>query len=429
MTGSWGGYPRAPQHELVAVRDRSATLPVFRGLALAYGNGRSYGDSCLNPGGTLLLTRGMDRYIALDVENGTLDCESGVLLSEIQRLVVPRGWCLPVMPGTLQVTVGGAIANDVHGKNHARMGSFGDHVVEFELLRSDGSRRLCRQDVERDWFRATVGGLGLTGLITRAVLRLRPIRGATLDACVQRFGNLAGFFSLAGEHARREYSVAWVDSLAGGKSLGRGVFMAADHAAGTGPPSQRALAVPVTPPFSLVNPMSLRAFNALYYRRGPLRPSRRQLSLPSFFQPLDRIAHWNRMYGPHGFLQHQCVIPPAQAEPAIAELLDRIAASKTGSFLVVLKQFGERHGPGLLSFCRPGTTLAMDFPFRGRRTLDLLDQLDRIVVAAGGAIYPAKDARMSPSTFAASFPRLAEFDGYRDPRFSSGLWRRVMGEA
>jgi len=383
----------------------------------------------LNPDNCLLLTRGLDRYITLDPEKGRIQCEAGVLLSDIQHLVVSQGWCLPVMPGTLQVTVGGAIANDVHGKNHARMGSFGDHVLELELLRSDGSRRACGPEKESDWFRATIGGLGLTGLITRAMLQLRPIPGARLDARVRRFDRLSDFFRLGGESADREYRVAWVDSLARGKALGRGVFMAADHAAGSGSAEPRSLPMLVTPPFSMINRASLRAFNALYYRRAPTQPVDRKLSLRSFFQPLDRIAHWNRMYGPRGFLQHQCVIPPGQAEPAISELLDRIAASGDGSFLVVLKQFGERRAPGLLSFCRPGTTLAMDFPFRGRRTLDLLEQLDRLVVDAGGAIYPAKDARMSPSTFAASFPRLAEFSEYRDPRFSSGLWRRVTGEA
>lgn len=429
MPQSWGRYPSVQHEALVGVRHRAAPLSAFAGSALPYGNGRSYGDSCLNPGGALLLARGLDRYIALDAERGVLQCEAGVSLEEIQRLVVPRGWCLPVMPGTLQVTVGGAIANDVHGKNHDRMGSFGDHVLELELLRSDGSRRTCGPGADPDWFRTTVGGLGLTGLVTRAALQLRPIPGARLDACVQRFAGLADFFRLDREHAGREYRVAWVDSLARGRTLGRGVFLAADHAPGNAEPAPRPLSMPFTPPVSLVNAASLRAFNQLYYRRAPRAPERRGLSLRAFFQPLDRIAHWNRMYGPRGFLQHQCVVPPEHAEAAVAEMLDRIAASGMGSFLTVLKQFGPRQAPGMLSFCRPGTTLAMDFPFRGPRTLSLLDQLDRVVVEAGGAIYPAKDARMSAATFAASFPSLDRFDAYRDPRFSSGLWRRLRGGA
>ena len=195
------------------------------------------------------------------------------------------------------------------------------------------------------------------------------------------------------------------------------------------PPPVRArrFSVPFDPPVSLVNGLSLRAFNALYYAAAPRRPRRQVVDYRPFFQPLDRIGQWNRLYGPRGFLQHQCVLPPASEEAATAEILDRIASSGQGSFLAVLKPFGARVAPGLLSFPRPGTTLALDFPFRGRATLELLDALDGVVMAAGGAVYPAKDARMAPATFAASFPRLAEFRGHVDPGFSSAFWRRVAG--
>lgn len=424
MPGSWGRYPVVDQG-LVAITDRDAPIPEIPDHALPFGNGRSYGDSCLAPGGTLLHTRGLDRFIAFDTDTGILDCEAGVLLSDIQEVAVRRGWCLPIMPGTLQVTVGGAIANDVHGKNHERMGSFGEHVLDLELVRTDGSRRRCSARENADWFRATVGGLGLTGLITRARIGLRPIPGARIHATTRRFDGLGDFFSLARDASAREYRVAWLDCLARGRSLGRGVFTAADHADGPDAARPRTLHMPLTPPFSLVNGLSARAFNTLYFRRAPARATERAHSLHSFFQPLDRIRSWNRMYGRRGFLQHQCVIPPAHAQPAIEEMLDQVAASRQGSFLVVLKQFGARPAPGLLSFCRPGTTLAMDFPYRGERTLALLDRLDDIVMAAGGGIYPAKDARMSPSTFKASFPNLEAFRSYVDPRLSSGLWRRV----
>ena len=431
---SWGRYPPLPEgaQRLVGVHDRNAPLPQAEGSALAYGNGRSHGDSCLNPGGTLLRARGLDRFIGFDASTGVLDCEAGVLLSEILELAVPMGWSLPVTPGTRFVTVGGAIANDVHGKNHASAGSFGDHVPEFELLRSDGRRIVCSPTENADLFAATIGGLGLTGVVTRARLQLRRIQGEGVVVETQRFGRLADFFALSRQTRDSEYRVAWVDCLARGPALGRGVYSHGCDARGGSPvppaPGGR-LAVPVAPPFSLVNAASLRALNTLYYRRAPVQPRRGIEHYQRFFYPLDGIADWNRIYGPRGFLQYQCVVPPASEAAATAEMLERIAASGQGSFLAVLKQFGQRPAPGLLSFSRAGTTLALDFPFRGKPTLDLLDALDRVVLAAGGAVYPAKDARMPPEVFAGSFPRLAEFRQHVDPGFSSGLWRRVTGAA
>ena len=429
---SWGRYPPIEEdaQRVLALSDRSAQLPAFDGTALAYGNGRSYGDSCLNPGGTLLQARGLDRFVAFDAGTGVLECEAGMLLAEILALAVPRGWFLPVLPGTAQVTVGGAIANDVHGKNHARAGSFGDCVLELELLRSDGRRLRCSPSSDAALFGATVGGLGLTGLVLRARLQLRRVAGPAMTVESRRFGRLADYFELVRATAASEYRVAWVDCLARGAALGRGVYSHGDHAAAgvaTAPVRERRLAVPFDPPFPLVNGLSLRAFNALYRAAAPRRPRRRVLDYRPFFLPLDGVGQWNRLYGPRGFLQHQCVLPPASEQAATAEILERIAASGQGSFLAVLKPFGERAAPGMLSFARAGTTLALDFPFRGGATLALLDALDEVVVAAGGAVYPAKDARMAPATFAASFPRLAGFREHVDPGFSSAFWRRVAG--
>ncbi|KAF1014081.1 MAG: Decaprenylphosphoryl-beta-D-ribose oxidase [Stenotrophomonas maltophilia] len=426
---SWGRYPRVAQAEQ-AVHDRFAALPGFEGTALPHGNGRSYGDSCQNPGGTLLRTRGLDRFIAFDPASGQLHCEAGVTLDEIIQLVLLQGWFLPVTPGTRYVTVGGAIANDVHGKNHPMAGSFGHHVLALELLRSDGSRRLCRPGDGEGWFEATVGGLGLTGLVTHAHLQLRRVPGSALEVENIHFGTLQEFFALSRESvADFEYSVAWVDCLARGKALGRAHFTRANHAAqpaGERPtPPRRPLAMPFTPPLSLVNRLTLCPFNALYYwRQCPLR-RRQALHLLPFFYPLDGIAHWNRMYGRAGFLQYQCVLPPAQAADGVAALLQDIARSGQGSFLAVLKPFGAQPAPGLLSFAREGTTLALDFPNTGPRLLQLLQRLDQIVDAAGGAQYPAKDARMSAASFQQAFPRWQEFSRFIDPRFSSGLWRRV----
>lgn len=427
---SWGRFPRATQR-VVSPPARDRPLPAIDGLCLPYGNGRSYGDSCLNDGGTLLHTRRLDHFIAFDPENGVLRCEAGVQLDEILGLVVPQGWFLPVTPGTRFVTVGGAIANDVHGKNHQDAGTFGHHVRAFELLRSDGRRLVCSPGENADWFAATIGGLGLTGLVTWAEIALRRIDGPWMKTETIRFGDLDGFFRLSAESGKDyAYSVAWIDCLARGQSTGRGLFSRANHA----PALARRTAtrsgspgMPFTPPVSLVNRASLHAFNTLHWHRQ--RGERREAieDLHAFFYPLDGIGHWNRMYGPRGFLQYQCVVPPSVAAEAIAELLRRIAASGTGSFLAVLKQFGDRPSPGMLSFPRPGTTLALDFPVdRGGRVFGLLDALDEVVSGAGGAVYPAKDARMSGPHFRQYFPAWERFLPFIDPAFSSSFWRRVM---
>lgn len=425
---SWGRYPLARQR-IVSLHWRDAPLPDFDGSMLAYGNGRSYGDVCLNDGGTLLHTRGLDRYIDFDPASGVLRCEAGVLFAEILEFAVPQGWFLPVTPGTRYVTVGGAIANDVHGKNHHVAGTFGEHVRRFELLRSDGQRIECSPGRNADLYAATIGGLGLTGVIVWAEFQLRRIACPWMAQETRRFGNLGEFFALSADSERdHAYTVAWVDCAAGGKSFGRGVFIRANHAP---PPAaadmparrQRRLAVPFTPPFSLINPLSLRAFNALYFHRA--RERRAIVHYEPYFYPLDAIAEWNRIYGPRGFLQYQCVVPPAAAEAAAAELLRVIAASGSGSFLAVLKVFADRAPAGVLSFPRAGTTLALDFPNHGAATFALLDRLDDIVAAAGGAVYPAKDARMSGARFRRYFPRWQSLLPHLDPKFSSGFWRRV----
>jgi FAD/FMN-containing dehydrogenase len=416
---------------VIAVTDRHGPLPASELPMLPLGNARSYGDSCLNDGGVLLAARGLDHFIAFDPASGVLTCEAGVLFSDILDLVVPQGWFLPVTPGTRFVTVGGAIANDVHGKNHHRAGAFGHHVLSFELLRTDGSRLRCSPEENADWFDATVGGLGLTGFITSASIQLRRVAGPWMSTESHRFDDLAGFFALSRESDRDyEYTVSWIDCVARGKGLGRGLFSRGNHAPARPDKrpaaSKRRLAIPVTPPVSLVNPLSLRAFNQLYYRRQRKRVVHATTHYEPFFYPLDGIAQWNRMYGPRGFLQYQCVVPPEAAEATMAELVRTIAASGTGSFLAVLKQFGDQPSRGMLSFPRPGTTLALDFPNGGTSTFALLDRLDAIVDGAGGAVYPAKDARMSGEHFRRYFPRWEAFSRFIDPGMSSSFWRRVM---
>ena len=428
--GSWGRV-FTPSQSVVTLRDRSLALPDGApGSLLPYGVGRSYGDCCLNDGNSVIRARALDRFIAFDAQSGVLRCEAGVLLGEIADFALPRGWFLPVTPGTKFVTVGGAIANDVHGKNHHRAGSFGHHLARFELLRSDGSRRVCSLAENGDLFRATVGGLGLTGLITWAELRLKRVQGPWIRRRALRFHSLAEFFDrselLEREH---EYVTAWLDCLAHGGGATRGIVFAGDHDESVAPARPRSpKSFPLVPPFSLVNRATLRLFNEIYFRlpRGEGNPA--LVSWEPFFYPLDSVLDWNRMYGPHGFLQYQCVVPEGEAgRAALGEVLSRIAASGEGSFLAVLKRFGAMPSVGTMSFPRPGYTLALDFPNRGAATLALLEELDAVVAGAGGRVYAAKDARMSAASFRAFYPQWEAFAAHIDPRFSSSFWRRVTG--
>lgn len=424
---SWNRIPRVRHARVLDVSNRHASIPALSDseLCIAYGNGRSYGDVCLNGGNVLLKTRGMDHFIDFDRATGRLVCEAGVLLSEVLDLVVPQGWFLPVTPGTRFVTVAGAVANDVHGKNHHAAGSFGHHVVGLELVRSDGERILCGPDLRSEWFAATVGGLGLTGLITRVELQLASVANAYMVTQAMRFRTLDEFW-LLNDVAEHEwpYTVAWVDCTAPG---GRGILYCGRHAS-----SQADLPVwkearrtfPIDTRLSLINKLSLNAFNFSYFRR-PLPKGNVVSHYVPYFYPLDALREWNRIYGARGFYQYQCVLPPEHAKDGIAELLRIVARSGMGSFLSTLKMFGSRPSLGMMSFSRPGATLALDFPDAGARTNKLFADLDAVVRNAGGALYAAKDARMSPETFRAGYPSLDTFSSYVDPRFSSGFWRRV----
>jgi FAD/FMN-containing dehydrogenase len=386
---------------------------------LARGQGRSYGDSCLNEGGVLLTTRALDRFIGFDEERGILRCEAGVTLGAILDVIAPRGWFLPVLPGTKHVSIGGAIANDIHGKNHHRAGTFGCHVRRLELVRSDRSRRVVAPGDAL--FDATVGGLGLTGLITWAEVQLRRVPGPCIRMEAVPFDDLEEFVRVNRESdARWEYTVAWIDSLS--RSPGRGVFLRGEHADGTARASSRRLRVPIDFPAFTLNRYTVRVFNHVY--RWTTRPGTRLVHYDPFFFPLDSVEGWNRIYGRPGFFQFQCVVPEIAT---IASLLTRVARAGSGSFLSVLKTFGDVRSPGMLSFPRKGFTLTFDFANRGAATFALLEELEREVREAGGALYPAKDARMSRETFLASSPRLSEFMPHVDPAFSSSFWRRVSG--
>ena len=425
---SWGGLTARDTIALAPEAWLAAPLPQ-QGPVLAYGNGRSYGDSCLNDGGRLIMASRLDRVLAFDRESGLVTCEAGVLLDTLLKLVVPTGWFPPVTPGTSFVTIAGAVANDVHGKNHHRAGTFGRHVRALELVRSDGRRLTCAPDINPALFAATIGGMGLTGLITQVTLQLMPVDSAEMMQETVHFGGLDEFFAIAAaSDATHDYTVAWIDSLAAGAAFGRGVFFRANHAAASGePPRQpgRRLPFPIKPPIPLINGLTLRAFNLLYRTAQPRSPAPRRIAYRPFFYPLDRIADWNRAYGPRGLRQFQCALPMAAARQTVEAMLRRTLAAGEASFLTVLKLFGDVPSPGMMSFPIAGATLTLDFPHRGARTEGLLSELDAMAVAVGGRVNPYKDARMSPATFEASFPRWRDFAVHMDPGFSSSFWRRV----
>jgi FAD/FMN-containing dehydrogenase len=432
---SWGRYPKAKQDARSLFW--STDTPAFReipGTVLAYGLGRSYGDVCLNDGGTLLRTERMDHFLTFNPETGLLRCEAGVSLDQILSRVVPNGWFLPVTPGTKFITVAGAVANDVHGKNHHLMGTFGEHVRAFELVRSDGSRTVCTATQNTDLFRATIGGLGLTGLITWVEFQLKKVPTPFIAVENIKYRNLDEFFKLVQEsEAAFEHTVAWVDCLASGTKLGRGIFMrgnsaTAAQALGARASAKKQLRFPLDAPNFLLNHFSVKAFNTLFYHKQR-RPLQQTIShYEPFFYPLDAILDWNRMYGRRGFFQYQFVVPPAASEAVVVGVLEKVSKSGAASFLSVMKTFGDHPPAGMMSFPRKGLTLAMDLPNLGDKLLRLLDELDSIVLKHGGMLYPAKDARMSPQSFKASFPQWEKFAAFIDPRFSSSFWRRVAGD-
>lgn len=430
---SWGRYPYTPQ-EMHAVTWRDATQATWHeamrgsGTTLAFGNGRSYGDSCLAASGQVVHTRSLDRMISADWQSGVLRAESGVTLEEVLEVALPRGWMLPVTPGTKYVTLGGAVANDVHGKNHHVRGTFGRHVRRFGLDRSDGGAFECAPDSSAELFAATIGGLGLTGLISWVEIQLMPINSSLIDVTSYRFSNLDEFFELSERlDPLHEYSVAWVDCQSKGAALGRGIFMVGDHAS-TGPlevDTRKKRAVPFTLPVPLFNRVTLRAFNELYFRRHPRSEVRALVSYDAYFYPLDSILEWNRIYGRAGFQQYQCVVPKRWAQQATGSILELIAASGAGSFLAVLKRCGNIESPGLLSFPIEGTSLALDFPQRDEVNRRLFAKIDAIVRETGGRIYPAKDAHMSGADFRAAYPNWQQVEALRDPAMMSRFWERT----
>ncbi|RWK19217.1 MAG: FAD-binding oxidoreductase [Mesorhizobium sp.] len=415
-----------PADDAIALLKSGAAKP---DSFIGYGNGRSYGDSCQNDAGAVVDMRPLNHIRSFNAETGVVEADAGVLLCNIIAHAAPYGFFPAVVPGTQLVTLGGAIANDVHGKNHHRRGTFGCHVESFTLLRSDGRTYRCSDAGNARLYKATIGGMGLTGLILSASIRLMRVPSLDLVEKATRFRDLGEFFDLAeAADQANEYAVAWIDQLAGGQGRGRGLLFTGNHAEHGSHAAARAggrLSVPVQPPFNVLNRPFLTAFNAAYRWKKGRSPDPRRAGHQSFFFPLDGIRDWNRLYGPRGLFQHQSVVPETVAQRAVPAMLEAARRAGQGSFLTVLKRFGDVRSPALLSFPRPGYTLTLDFPNRGEKTLKLLMDLDRITVEAGGAVNPYKDARMGPETFAASFPEWQRLEAVRDPAFLSSFWART----
>ncbi len=413
----WGNYPVIEAD--VSGFDSAAQLRKkleTPGDVIAFGNGRSYGDASLQD--RILMTRRFNKFLSFDEESGELCCQSGTLLSEILDVFVPRGWFLPVTPGTKLITVGGAIAADVHGKNHHVDGSFGQHVRSMDVMRNDGTVVTCSPTENAEFFKVTVGGMGLSGIILNATFRLRKIETAYITEETVRAANLGEIMDCFEASSDWTYSVAWIDCLAKGDSMGRSIMMRGDHAtpdelliashkhAPLSPKSGLRLDVPFRFPNFALNPLTMRAFNFAYYNKCRPGVHKHVVDYNSFFYPLDAIANWNRIYGKRGFTQYQFVIPKESGRIGMERILKRITDSGLGSFLAVLKLFGKQES--FVSFPMEGYTLALDFPI-SHKAMVLFKELDAMVADYGGRLYLAKDSRMDADMFAKTYPNADEF--------------------
>ncbi len=430
---SWGRYPTY-EANLIPLHWQTDFPSIIQGThdgILPVGLGRSYGDVCLLKGGNLLPTPAMSRLISFDPETGLLTAEAGISLAQILDFAVPRGFFLPVTPGTKYVTLGGAIANDIHGKNHHVAGTFGCHVTEFELVRSDGTVIHCSPSQNTEFYRMTIGGMGLTGLIRWATLKLKPIVSRKIDFEGIQFHGIDEFLYLTEASKNIEYTVSWLDCTSTGKNFCRGIFMQGDHSTKRDelkPSPEPKLFFPFEAPGFALNQYSVSAFNNLFFHK---QLGKRKVALQDyepFFYPLDKVLYWNRMYGKNGLLQFQCVLPWDSARDGTVAILKEIVKSGIASFLAVLKAFGEVSSPGVMSFPRPGITLALDFPIKPDRSFPLFERLADMTLEFGGRMYPAKDAAMTAAQFQAFYPEWQQLARMRDPMITSSFWERVTGE-
>lgn len=413
---NWGNYPVIDATESSFQTVDQLRVQLYRNKAsIARGMGRCYGDAALSE--HIISTLDCNNFISFDTANGIIDCQAGVTLDNILQVVVPEGWFLPVTPGTRYITVGGAVASDVHGKNHHVDGTFGAHVIDMDVMIGDGSLVTCSSTEHPDLFQATCGGMGLTGIITRVKFALKPVESCYINEKKIKAKNLDEVFDLFQQYKHVTYSVAWIDCLKGGTSFGRSILMLGEHAKKSELPAKLAAAPLQLPkqanlnfPFYLpgfvLNKLSIKAFNEVFYRKQMAKESQSIIPYTPFFYPLDAVQNWNRMYGRRGFVQYQMVFPLSVSKEALIKLLDKIRRKGFGSFLAVLKLFGEQDS--LISFPMEGYTLALDFPVKNG-LFEFLDELDKLVDEYGGRIYMSKDARMSKELLHKSYPHIDKF--------------------
>lgn len=432
---NWGHYPwiKTDESSFSSLPQLEKILKSNVHLSIR-GLGRCYGDSSLS--GNIVSTLKFDKILSFDTATGIFECQTGLSLAKILGIIVPEGWFLPVTPGTKFVTIGGAVASDVHGKNHHSVGSFSSHILDMDIISASGSTITCSPLVNTDLFRATCGGMGLTGLISRVRFQLKKIETAYIRQLQIKARNLPEILELFEKYKAYTYSMAWIDCLKGGDSFGRSILTVGEHALPEEvnnvaasemlvKPAKKILRIPFNFPSFVLNPLSIKAFNFLYYNKNFKKEMPGIVSYDPFFYPLDAIKQWNKMYGKKGFVQYQFVLPLASGKEGLTDILSRIRKRGLGSFLAVLKLFGKQES--LISFPMEGYTLAMDFPIR-KGLFEFLDELDQVVLNYGGRLYLTKDARMKAEMFWKSYPHAAEFLEIIERYNSSHAFQSIQSE-
>ena len=426
-TLSWGNLP--DNFKVNQIQYSENIFDQNSNSLLAYGNGRSYGDVCVNS--TLITLNNLKKFIDIDRVNNLITCTSNMTVKEVLDFLIPKGYFLPVVPGTQNITIGGAVANDIHGKNHHTSGSIGNFIKKIELHRSDKGIIFCDEINDNSLFFSTIGGLGLTGIIRSVTIQVKKIESEFIDSVCEKFYSFEEFLNINRELEKKyEYCVGWVDLVNIKKSGFRGLLLAGNHSKSnlqnknTFPTKQFSINFPFTPSFSLVNKLTIKILNFLYFYFVGRNKNSIQL-YKKFFFPLDVINFWNKAYGKKGFFQYQFVVPYKNVESFFNKFVECLKKYNELPSLTVLKSFGDIESVGMMSFPRKGVTLAIDFPNKGNSTQKLFDELDLLVNSYEGAIYPAKDSRMSKETFHKSFPQKLHFEKNIDPLFSSNFWERV----
>lgn len=429
---SWGRLKRASAPQVIKPNNYEDLLKNLKkhkklGKVLPIGLMRSYGDSCLIKEGLLLDMTEFKKINSFDEQSGLINVQAGISLDELLKFIVPKGWFIPTSPGTKYVTIGGAIANDIHGKNHHKFGSFCNSVKKIKVLSTDGKLQLL-EDPDDEMFKATCGGLGLTGLILEAEIELAEIKSSYLNVETIKFNNLEEFFEIEKQSIENyEFTVSWIDLTNESKYFGRGLFQRANWADDNNfmPHSSFKIPIPFGVGFNLVSKKLMKLFNFLYFSKNLKKKTKEKTHYGTFFYPLDVLRGWNKLYGKNGFSQYQFVLPEENSKAGLDEMLEVLKNDKFMPRLCVLKTFGKIPSLGHLSFPLKGTTLAMDFPVNIKKIKNLYSKLDEIVIKNGGRIYPAKDSFMNSKTFQSSYKNFHKFKKFKDTHISSDFWERV----